>query len=99
MFFQKCSSPKVFFKGKPRVLDHEIGNDAVKGHSIVIPVAREKNENVFQVTCADELDPKWFKNKESVGISAGASTPAYLIEEVKNKIEIIYEGNNEKRDI
>ena len=54
-------------------------------------LARKKNENVFQVTCADELDPKWFKNKESVGISAGASTPDYLIQEVKNKIKIIYE--------
>ena len=54
-------------------------------------LALKNNENVYQVTCADGLDPKWFINRESVGISAGASTPDYLIEEVKKKIEKIYE--------
>ena len=28
----------------------------------------------------------WFLKSESVGISAGASTPDYLIEEVSNRI-------------
>ena len=50
------------------------------------------NKNTHQVSSANELNPKWFKNKESIGISAGASTPDYLINEVKNKIEKIYEG-------
>ena len=68
-----------------------IGSFSSANSKRLTQLARKKNQNVFQVTCADELDPKWFKNKESVGISAGASTPAYLIEEVKNKIEIIYE--------
>ena len=68
-----------------------IGSFSSANSKRLTQLARKKNENVFQVTCADELDPKWFINKESVGISAGASTPAYLIEEVKNKIEIIYE--------
>ena len=67
-----------------------IGSFSSANSKRLTQLARKKNENVFQVTCADELDPKWFRNKESVGISAGASTPAYLIEEVKNKIEIIY---------
>ena len=44
------------------------------------------------MTCADDLDLNWFDNVETVGISAGASTPDYLIEEVKNKIEIISKG-------
>ena len=67
-----------------------IGSFSSANSKRLTQLARKKNENIFQVTCADELDQKWFKNKESVGISAGASTPAYLIEEVKNKIEIIY---------
>lgn len=49
------------------------------------------NKNVYQVTCAEDIDNKWFINKESVGISAGASTPEYLIKEVKSKIKDIYE--------
>ena len=68
-----------------------IGSFSSANSKRLTQLARKKNENVFHVTCADELDPKWFENMESVGISAGASTPAYLIEEVKNKIKILYE--------
>ena len=49
------------------------------------------NKNTYQVSSANEVNPKWFKNIESIGISAGASTPDYLINDVKNKIEKIYE--------
>ncbi len=49
-------------------------------------LSSERNNNSYQVTCAKGLKVEWFKNKNSVGISAGASTPDYLIEEVKLKI-------------
>ena len=45
------------------------------------------NKRTFQVTCASEIEESWFINCEKVGISAGASTPDYLIEEVAKKIE------------
>ena len=54
-------------------------------------LAFNKNKSSHQVTCADDIDSEWFIGKKSVGISAGASTPDYLIEEVKCKIENIYE--------
>ena len=54
-------------------------------------LALNKNKSSYQVTCADDIDLEWFIGKGSVGISAGASTPDYLIEEVKCKIENIYE--------
>ena len=47
------------------------------------------NNNSYQVTCADDVRRKWFENVKAVGVSAGASTPDELIEEVKEKIEII----------
>ena len=50
-------------------------------------LSSERNKNSYQVTCAEGLKIEWFKNKNSVGISAGASTPDYLIEEVKLKIQ------------
>ena len=50
-------------------------------------LSSERNNNSYQVTCAAGLKFEWFKNKNSVGISAGASTPDYLIEEVKLKIQ------------
>jgi len=52
-------------------------------------LAKRVNPHSYQVADPDELDPAWFVGVETVGISAGASTPDYLIEEVKYKIERI----------
>ena len=46
----------------------------------------EINARTYQVTSVNDLKLEWFKNCNSVGVSAGASTPDYLIEEVKNKL-------------
>ena len=51
-------------------------------------LAKNINKNSYQVRDSSELVPKWFKNADSVGISAGASTPDYLIEEVTEKINL-----------
>ena len=48
----------------------------------------ERNKNSFQVTCADDINESWFDGVESVGISAGASTPDNLIEDVITKVKL-----------
>ena len=48
----------------------------------------ERNKNSFQVTCADDINESWFDRVESVGISAGASTPDNLIEDVIAKVKL-----------
>ncbi len=53
-------------------------------------LSAEINKNSYQVTDAGDLKSKWFENKNRIGISAGASTPDYLIESVKRGIEKIY---------
>ena len=50
-------------------------------------LAVERNDKSYQVTGKEDLKKEWFYNVENVGISAGASTPDYLIEEVKEKIK------------
>ena len=55
-------------------------------------LSKQRNEKSYQVTCAEDLDISWFQGVETVGISAGASTPDYLIDEVKNKIQFISKG-------
>lgn len=52
-------------------------------------LSREINPKTYQVNSAKDIDPAWFNGIEKVGISAGSSTPDYLIEEVKFKIEEI----------
>ena len=50
------------------------------------------NDRTYQVTCADEIQDKWFEGCLKVGLSAGASTPDYLIESVYDKIEKVSEN-------
>ena len=52
-------------------------------------LSKQRNKKSYQVTCAEDLDIGWFRGVKTVGISAGASTPDYLIDEVKNKIQFI----------
>lgn len=50
-------------------------------------LALERNPRSYQVTCGAEVEGEWFEGARRVGISAGASTPDYLIEEVKARIQ------------
>lgn len=50
-------------------------------------LALERNKNSFQVNTADEIKQSMFKDCETVGISAGASTPDEIINEVVTKIK------------
>ncbi|HKL09970.1 MAG TPA: bifunctional 4-hydroxy-3-methylbut-2-enyl diphosphate reductase/30S ribosomal protein S1 [Clostridia bacterium] len=40
------------------------------------------------IETAEQLDPKWIENAETIGISAGASTPDWVINNVVKKIKI-----------
>jgi len=52
-------------------------------------LSKNINKNTYQVTCSNDLKINWFINTKIVGISAGASTPDYLIEEVSKQIKTI----------
>jgi len=52
-------------------------------------LAKERNENSYQVATADEIEPRWLKQAETVGVSAGASTPDNIINDVLTKIKEI----------
>ena len=50
-------------------------------------LALEINPNTYQVNSAENLDSAWFDQVEKVGISSGASTPDYLIDQVHERIK------------
>ena len=52
-------------------------------------LALERNKRSYQVTTADELDMSWFNDCKTVGISAGASTPDEIINDVVKHLKII----------
>ncbi|WP_457641113.1 4-hydroxy-3-methylbut-2-enyl diphosphate reductase [Persephonella sp.] len=52
-------------------------------------ISKALNPNTYHIEKADELNPVWFKNAENIGVSAGASTPDWIIKEVVEKIKEI----------
>lgn len=48
----------------------------------------------YLIETADELQNDWFKNVKSAGLTAGASTPDWIIEEVYRKMSEIMEKTN-----
>lgn len=50
-------------------------------------ISRELNPRTYQVETANDVKAEWFENAESVGISAGASTPDWIIDEVVRRVE------------
>ena len=59
-------------------------------------LAKMRNERTFQVTCAEDLDADWFQKSDTVGISAGASTPDNIINEVLDEIKSIGKVSEEE---
>lgn len=46
----------------------------------------------YHIEVADEIKDEWFKGLEKIGVTAGASTPSWIIENVVGKIEDITKG-------
>jgi len=49
-------------------------------------ICQEACKTVSLIDSAGELDPKLFSGAHTIGITAGASTPAWIIKEVNNKM-------------
>lgn len=60
-------------------------------------LANQRNNRSYQVMSAPDIDSDWFNPEDIVGISAGASTPDNVIEQVINKVKTI--GNINQKEI
>jgi len=56
----------------------------------------ERNSNSYQVMDENDIDESWFNNIESIGISAGASTPDNIIGQVIKKVKKISRINKKE---
>lgn len=68
-----------------------IGDPASANSNRLYEVARSLNDRTRMIARKEDLDPSWFKNCGSLGITAGASTPAYLIREIVETIKSLSE--------
>jgi len=46
-------------------------------------------KNTHHIETADELKKQWFENKKTIGVTAGASTPDWIINKVITKINML----------
>jgi 4-hydroxy-3-methylbut-2-enyl diphosphate reductase len=52
----------------------------------LVQVCDEKNVKAHHIEASSQLDKQWFINKKHVGITAGTSTPEYIINDVHSAI-------------
>jgi 4-hydroxy-3-methylbut-2-enyl diphosphate reductase len=55
-------------------------------------ICREINPRTYHVETAAELSPELFSRVERVGVTAGASTPQWIIEDLVGKIKEVWKG-------
>ncbi len=69
------------------VSDHKSSNG-----KMLFNVCIENNNKSHFVTGVESLEKKWFTQVNKIGISGATSTPLWLMENVKNKIEELYDN-------
>ncbi|MBM4307061.1 MAG: 4-hydroxy-3-methylbut-2-enyl diphosphate reductase [Deltaproteobacteria bacterium] len=52
-------------------------------------ICREVQPQTYHIETASKLNPNWLANKEKIGLTAGASTPSWIIHEVEKEIRRI----------
>ena len=52
-------------------------------------LCRDAGCDAYHIETADELEPEWFEGKEEVGITGGASTPQWIVDDVVAAVERI----------
>ena len=50
----------------------------------------------YQVQNAEEIEPDWFEGVSTVGITAGASTPDWIIKEVMDRMTLLEENDKQE---
>ncbi|WP_456397742.1 4-hydroxy-3-methylbut-2-enyl diphosphate reductase [Desulfurobacterium sp.] len=55
-------------------------------------ISKKVNKNSYHIESAGEIKEEWFDNIKSVGITAGASTPQWIIQEVAGRVETFCKG-------
>ena len=75
-----------------------IGSDISSNTLRLVEIAKKKNMHVHRIESKTEINAKWFENISSVGITAGASAPEVLVQEIIQKIDEIRNITQENLD-
>jgi len=56
---------------------------------VLYEIVKSVNSRIQFIEDVQELQPEWFEGVETVGITGATSTPQWLMEKVKEKIETL----------
>ncbi len=96
-FFNTICAPTTKHQQEIRELPHLhdviiiIGSYTSANTCRMTSIAKALNPRTYQVESADDVNPEWFRGTDSVGVSAGASTPDTIIRKVIERIREIAE--------
>ena len=54
-------------------------------------LAEKQNVDAYLIDGVDDINNDWFKNARSIGVTAGASAPEVLVQEVMNTLEKLFD--------
>jgi (E)-4-hydroxy-3-methyl-but-2-enyl pyrophosphate reductase len=66
-----------------------IGGQASANTRKLVLAAKEEGVSAYQVERPEDIDASWFGSAQRVGVTAGASTPDWVIEQVEERIREI----------
>jgi 4-hydroxy-3-methylbut-2-enyl diphosphate reductase len=66
-----------------------VGGRSSSNTKQLLTISKESCKDSYLIESSQEIDEEWFKDKKVCGVSAGASTPDWIISEVTTKIGII----------
>jgi 4-hydroxy-3-methylbut-2-enyl diphosphate reductase len=72
-----------------------VGAPESSNSSRLVELAAKRGARAHLVQTADEIDPAWIETARCVGVTAGASAPEVLVEEVVAKLEALAGGRAE----
>ena len=65
---------------------------------VLYEIVKSVNSRIQFIEDIQELQPEWFEGIETVGVTGATSTPQWLMEKVKEKIEAMKNTMNSKND-
>lgn len=92
-FFNTICAPTRLKQAEIKILPQEndciivIGSKTSANTKRLYQISKSINKNTHWVNSSGELKKEWLKNASRIAITAGASTPASTIEEVKGHIQ------------
>jgi 4-hydroxy-3-methylbut-2-enyl diphosphate reductase len=83
------SSLKAFARENDVVLF--AGGDHSSNGKYLYALCRRENPSTYYISGTGIIDPEWFANAHSVGVTGATSTPQWLLEELSDKVRELFQ--------